>query len=131
MFKARVRLRPIEDGSAVAELVNRDELIDSLQHAIAHELHQENPPPMKPYDPGEPQYSAAPPPPTSKDLEHLMAEFSEEERRHLRSVGRIPLEITIPAGAVKNDFTKDVIRSELIKLFPVCVQAGITVVIEP
>jgi len=81
MFEVRVRLRPIEDGNAVAELVNRDDLIDSLQQAIAHEIHQEKPPPIKPYDPEEPQYSDAPPPPTSRDFEHLKAEFSDEEQR--------------------------------------------------
>jgi hypothetical protein len=131
MLKVRVRLRPIEDGSAVAELVNRDDLINSLQQAINHEIHQEEPPPIKPYDPEEPQYSDAPPPPTSKDFEHLKAGFSDEERRRLRSVSRVPREITIPAKAVENDFAEDVIRGELTKLFPVCARVGIQVVIEP
>jgi len=131
MFEVRVRLRPIEDGNAVAELVNRDDLIDSLQRAIAHEIHQEKPPPIKPYDPEEPQYSDAPPPPTSRDFERLKAEFSDEEQRRLWSVGRVPREITIPAKAVENDFAKDVIRGELTKLFPVCARVSIQVVIEP
>lgn len=68
--------------------------------------------------------------PTSKDFEHLRSEFPEKERRQLRSVGSVPREILIPAKAVANDFVREVIMSELTRLFPVCAGVGIKVDID-
>ncbi len=123
----QVRLRSNEDGSAVAELVNRDDLIDFLQQAAAREIHQDEGPLVKSYDPAEPEYTGAPPEtlniagvsaPKPPSVEHLKAEFSDDERRKLRRWGRVPREILIPAGAIKKDFTAEVIMGELFKVLP-------------
>jgi hypothetical protein len=128
-----VRLRNNEDGSAVAELVNRDDLIAPLQQAIAGGIHQEHGPAFKPYGPDEPENSDEPeeggklPKP---EVEHLKGDLSDEERTRLRLPARVPREIPIPAGAVTTGFTEDVIKVELFKLLPECRQLGVQIVID-
>ena len=126
-----VRLRSNKDGSEVAELVNRSELITLLQQTIARGIHQEHCGAYKPYDPDEPQYSDKPHLPTSKEFEHLKAEFSDDERMRVRSPGRVPREVKIPAGTVNTGFTDDVIKGELLKLLPEFRQLNIRIVIDP
>jgi hypothetical protein len=129
MLKVFVCLRRSTDGSMVAELVNRDDLIHLLQQVNAHAIHQEHGAQFEPYDPEEPEYSGNPPQERKVDVGYLKADYSNEERRRLRSGGRVPREVPIPVGAVKAGFTEDVIRRELIKLLPECRRLDIRVII--
>lgn len=116
-----VRLRNNDDGSAVAELVNRDDLIAALQQAIAGGIHQEQPyAPDEPANSDEQEGGTLPKP----------ASFSDEERTWLRLPARVPREIQIPAGAVTTGFTEDVIKVEMFKLLPGCRQLGVQIVID-
>ena len=130
MVDVRVHVRSNEDGSAVAELVNRDDLIAILQRTSARDIQEEKPPPIKPYDPTETDYSDNPPPPTSKDFEYLRADYSDDERVRLRTAGRIPREITIPAKAMEYELAEDVVRRELAQALPVSVRDDVKIVIE-
>jgi hypothetical protein len=136
MFDVHVRIRPIPNGSAMAELVNRDDLIDFLRQAAARGIHQDKGPPVEPYDPAEPEYSDAPADtlniagvsvPKPPKVEHLKAEFSEDERRQVRRGGRVPQQILIPADAIKTGLTEDVIKVELFKLLPECCQLNMRI----
>ncbi len=99
MVEVRVCIRSNDDGSAVVELVDRDDLITIVQQTIAREIQENKPPPINTYDPTESDYSHNLPPQTLKDIEHLRADYSNDERVRLRGAGRVPREITIPAKA--------------------------------
>ena len=55
MLDVHVRLRQNPDGSAVAELIDRDGLLAAMQQGIAGGTHEDKGPPVKPYDPNEPR----------------------------------------------------------------------------